>query len=63
MAMEEKDDAVGNSIVVPQKKSNMELLSDPVILFLGICPKVIGGTRTDICTPKSIAALHTVVRS
>lgn len=50
-------------MVVPQKISYMELLNEPVILLLGIYPKVIGGIRTDVCTPKSIAAVYTVVKS
>lgn len=42
------------------KRSNIELLCDPVIPFLGIYPtKLKAGTQTEMYTPVFVAALFT----
>ena len=51
-----------NSAAAPQKL-NIVLPQDPAMLLLGIYPKELkAGTRTDVCTPKFIAALVTIAK-
>ena len=49
--------------IIIQKKLKIELLYNPAILLLGICPKEMKlGSQRDVCPPVFIVTLFTIAK-